>query len=214
MSVHALNAKFDELKRLIAMVMPRDTAAGYLGLLGELAADRVENGVRFMGFLRAPAAKGNHHEVEGGLVLHLLEMWDCYLRLKVAFPIEIKGQIDDNLVLQAIVNHDLHKGYFTFVEDSVNKGKFQYAAATSNQMLSTDMQTIYLLMQAGIKPCMQVLNAHALAEGGWSKNPPKATSVLAKVCYLLDEMSGNVLERIRKGTIFDVRGDCFLAPAE
>lgn len=207
----SLEENFERLKLLCLRVMESGVGSLYVGMLNELAADREENGVRFLGFMRAPAAKGNHHAVEGGLVLHLLEMWDVWVRMGSVFPLEVSGQIDGNLVLQAIINHDLHKGYMTFSVDE--GGAFIYANSTPTQMLSTDMQSIYLLMQAGIKPSMQVLNAHSLAEGGWSKNPPKSASVLSKVCYLLDEMSGNVLNRLQTGKLFDTRGICSLSPA-
>jgi hypothetical protein len=43
------------------------------------------------------------------------------------------------------------------------------------------------------------------SEGGWADSPPKWGSTYAKLIYLLDEMSGNVIARNRQGNTLDIR---------
>jgi hypothetical protein len=52
---------------------------------------------------------------------------------------------------------------------------------------------------------LKVLNAILNSEGGYSKTPTQWQTVLAKYVYVLDEISSNVLARLEKGNVYDVR---------
>jgi hypothetical protein len=59
-----------------------------------------------------------------------------------------------------------------------------------------------LLSMHDVKLPLIVLNSLYCSEGGYKKSPPKEVSALAKLVYLLDEFSSNVIYRIenpRKG---------------
>lgn len=210
-----LDTNFNTLLDLIGRELSSEDAPKYQHMLEQLALDQQAGINVLLGFRRAPAAKGNHHDREGGLVAHLLEMWDVYTKLRAAYPqLDQPPHITPARVLTAIICHDLHKGYRTFVlvppegcyvwRDG-DTWKADYANDLSDTLTTPDVKTLALLARHGIALDDEQLNALCWAEGGWSKIQPKFTSVLAKLCYLLDEMSGNVLERINKRTLLNHR---------
>lgn len=211
-----LTENFNTLKALVAEHLPLEESLKYLKMLDALADDTTdEKGRTLLGFVRAPAAKGNHHDREGGLIAHLLEMWHVYTVLRAGYPqLDQPPHITPARVLTAIVCHDLHKGYRTFtlippegkaVWEAGDPWKADYAQDLSDQLTTHDIKTLAILARHGIALDDEQLNALCWAEGGWSHIQPKFTSVLAKLCYLLDEMSGNVLERIHKRTLLNHR---------
>lgn len=212
-----LTDNFESLISLTSATLdaPAD-AIKFTSMMRQLSADVYDdNDTLLLGLIRAPAAKGNHHDREGGLVEHLLEMWSVYSILRTAYPqLDQPPHITPARVLTAIICHDLHKGYRTFKliapegKPTWERGdpwKADYAQDPSDQLTTSDVKTMALLARHGIALDDEQLNALCWAEGGWSKIQPKWTSVLAKLCYMLDEMSGNVLERINKQTLLDHR---------
>jgi hypothetical protein len=164
----------------------------------------------YLGFKRAPAAKRNHHDHEGGLVTHLLQMWECYLQLEPMIR-EMDGDAaapvrrpTHEQVLKAILYHDLHKACLTYVLVSETPWETKYGEDTSDKLLTHDTKTLWILNKAGIKLSQEQTNAILWAEGGFSQTRPQWSSVLAKLVYVLDEFSGNVLDRVRKGTTLDL----------
>lgn len=232
-----LEGRFQDLCDLVTQYMTPDLAASYVQLLVEIADDQTYLGKTYLGLIRAPAARGNHHDREGGLVEHLLEMWRVWTVLRDGLthddpdytpplgedPNAPMPQISDLIrpphvtderVLCAIINHDLHKGWTTYVAkcyyengaEITGPWEVEYGGHESDSLLNHTLKSLFLLNSVGIHPDIEQLNALALAEGGWSdqKNVREA-SVLAKLCYTLDELSGNVLERVQKGNLLEVK---------
>lgn len=194
---------WNKLHSLVSVNMSIEDGAAYGQMLDALA-DNIwdsEKDIMYAGFMHAPAATGNHHAYEGGLVRHLLEMWDIWLLLRDRWL--HSPHITDDRVLKAIINHDLHKAYRTYVmniEGLVTKSH-SYGRDETDTLLTSDTKSIWLLMKHNIKLDVEQLHALLWAEGGFSKIKPKETSALAKICYLLDEASGNVQARLDEGTV-------------
>lgn len=186
-----LSGDFKRLEGLVAA----NCSSRYLTLISFLRADRVDaTGTVYLGLNRAPAASGNHHAYEGGLVIHLLEMWDFHLQLRDLFV----PRFDDGRVLAAIIHHDLEKAYYTFVQGAYGE-PIKYGTHTTSQLMTGDVKSLHILMNAGILLDEEMTNALLMAHGGYTDHPPRMTTPFAKYIYLLDEMSGNVKERLRNG---------------
>lgn len=182
-------------------------AEDYRNLFEFMRDDHVVDGKVLLGLKRAPAAKGNHHALEGGLLLHYTEMWDAWSALRGTI-IKIDDTVNDARVLKGIINHDLHKGYRTYELLSKDPWKAQYAAEIAEKLLEADPRrpkgvhkTLWLLQKQGVVLDELDYNVILNAEGGWSTTQTYWCSVLAKVCYLLDEMSGNVMGRQTAGKL-------------
>lgn len=192
-----------QLEYLVAENIPGDDGLAYRAMLRGMEADtKVEFGT-FLGFRRTPAARGNHHDYEGGLVYHLLEMWSIWQHLRPG--IERNRFINDERVLKAIINHDLHKAYKTFLLRSQSPWSVEYADDSTDMLMTSDVKSIWLLSNYGIKLDPEQMNALLLAEGGYAKIRPRWSTVLSKLCYTLDELSGNVIARADKRTYLDLR---------
>lgn len=195
---------FVKLKELVAIHIPGQDANRYLEMMNGIAEDvSLPNDVLYLGFKRAPAAKGNHHAFEGGLVYHLLEMWSVweYLREDTEF-----GQyVNNERVLKAIIHHDLHKAFRTYKLIGEEPWATEYGDDPTDMLMITDVKSMWILMNYGIKLDPEQMNALQWAEGGFASIRPKHCSVLSKLCYLLDEMSGNVIGRIDAKTLIDHR---------
>jgi len=208
---------FNELTSLVTTVIGGKRADSIVKMMQELALDEPDNtrlgrGQMF-GFINAPAAKRNHHAYRGGLVIHLLEMWTIWThRFREDF--DQTTAVNDKRILEGIIFHDLHKAYRTFrsVEFqphvSLPWGAEYVKGDPDNESLTWETKTLWLLQWHEIALDNQQYNALLWSEGGWSpmnreKRQPW-TSVLAKVLYLMDEYSGNVLSRMQDNTWRDV----------
>lgn len=157
----------------------------------------------FLGMRRAPAAKEYHHAFEGGLVFHYQEMWNIWKQL---FWIPKDDVVNDQRVLAAIFNHDIHKAYRTFVQlETKAEWAAEYGKDATDQLLDNTVKSIWILKEHNVPLDPIQLNALCWAEGGFAERKPRWSTVLAKVAYLLDELSGNVMSRVREGQILDVR---------
>jgi hypothetical protein len=152
--------------------------------------------VEYLGLRDASAAKSNHHDYQGGLVQHFLEMWDYWQVLKSTFP--PCTLLTDARILAGILLHDLHKAWCYYHPDPEDATKISYGSHPSSGFLRDDQKTAYLIQQYKLPVDLIQLNALYHSEGGWAECPPKWNTVLAKLLYLLDELSGNVLARIDK----------------
>lgn len=192
---------------LVAANIHGTEKAKYLHMMAEIAEDEpVSNdpkGRIYLGFKRAPAAKGNHHAFEGGLVYHLLEMWGIWLHLRE--DVLTENYITDARVLKAIINHDLHKAYKTYRLETEAPWQTEYGDDPTDMLMTTDIKSLWILNTHGITLDPEQMNALLWAEGGFAKIKPKWCSTLSKLCYMLDEMSGNVLARIETRTLLDHR---------
>lgn len=179
---------------------------GYRLLLENLKSDHHEpDGTIILGFMRAPAAKRNHHALEGGLVKHYLEMWDAWevMRDSGIWKV-VPGHLDNDRIIKAIINHDIHKAYFTFELESDCPWQTTYTNHYNEKAMTWGGKCIWILGQNGVELDALQMNALQHSEGGWAESPPKWGSVLAKAAYLLDEISGNVMSRIEDGTLLNV----------
>lgn len=197
-------------------------ADAWLRLTGDLDKDRVDQatGKNYLGLLNAPAAKKNHHAELGGLVMHYLEMWEIFKdirgnilpRTDDSDSLYQRGEehyVTNERVLEGILLHDLSKAYFTFVLDK--EGKFDYGDHPSGTvmggMLKNDQKSLWIASSYGLSFDLVQLNALFHSEGGWADSPPEWATVLSKLLYLLDELSGNIWDRAKKGSsVFGRRG--------
>jgi hypothetical protein len=194
---------WSQLNSLMANHLRGDVLQAYRDLLDFTAQDAPDGERTYLGFFRAPAAKGNHHAFEGGLVYHLLEMWNVWTLLR---PMALASPyVTDERVLRAILNHDLHKAYLTYVLISADPWQTDYGKHETDELMTNDTKSLWLLTKHHVPMDPEQMNALLWAEGGFSKTRPNWTSVLAKLCYLLDEMSGNVIARIDSRTFLNHR---------
>lgn len=195
---------FVELKELTGIYIRGQEANRYLEMLNALGPDIHEPGdLVYLGMQRAPAATGNHHAFEGGLVYHLLEMWAIWERLKP--DLEAQPHISDERILKAIIHHDLHKAHRTYVLESEDPWKTRYGEDPTDMLMTNDTKSIWLLNQHGIRLDPEQMNALLWAEGGFAKIRPKQCTALSKLAYCLDELSGNVASRIYTKTLIDLK---------
>lgn len=180
-----------------------DYSQSFLAMCEELADDFTIDGATYAGFVNAPAGVGQHHNYFGGLVEHLLEMWQVYVQLKPMLPAETKAEVDDAKVLMAIIVHDLHKSYLNYrvLNDDEKTGKnekrfFAYAERPETRLLNQDQHSALVLSRHTVQLPLIVWNSLYCSEGGYKENPPKDVSALAKLVYLLDEFSSNVIYRM------------------
>jgi len=189
-----------------------------LTLLHDLRYDRSWEGKTLLGLERAPAAKANHHDREGGLIEHMFEMYDCFIAMRrliedhsLAHGMS-KAHFDKEFSAErawrAILNHDIEKAYLTFEEIRTPNGpelptwKVEYCRNHPlNKLLRGDHKSLWILGQHGIILDEFMMNTLFWAHGGFSEVQMEDVTCFGKLMYLVDEMSGNVLERCRKGTI-------------
>lgn len=154
-------------------------------------------------FDEAPAGKGQHHAYAGGLVVHLLEMWNFWLLLKPSFS--ASKIINDKTVLAGILAHDLHKANKMYV---VSDEGVTYAE-TGEACLVSAAQANVALIPAEERGNLLLLNIISHAEGGWAKDPAKWATSLSKLVYVLDELSANVLARVEENCEFGIKAKGF-----
>jgi len=198
---------FEELKCLVLNVIKGDRASRIIEMMNDLAEDSLYQSQVILGFINAPAAKRNHHAYRGGLVIHLLEMWQTW-KQRFSQDFEQTSEVNDKKILEGIIYHDLHKAAFTFIDQS-EPLKMDWSVEylrghPDSESLTWETKTLWLLQHHDIELDVQQYSALLWSEGGWSKIQPRWCSVLAKVLYLLDEYSGNVLSRMQDGTWRDV----------
>lgn len=164
-----------------------------------------EDDIRLLGFGRAPAAKGYHHAFEGGLANHLLEMWSIWQHWKNQsmgnvgeFPILLIDKFygRDMEVFKAILHHDLHKAWQTFELVSEDPWEAKYSQNPSQRRFSNMTKTLWLLQKHGIELDMEQYHTILVSEGGWAEIRTRETTPFAKLIYLLDEMSSNVISKL------------------
>lgn len=211
-----IEENWQALKDHVMDTLRVEDAAAYLQLFSILESDAVFPGQvettrgkmvdrYYLGFKRAPAAKGNHHAYEGGLVQHYLEMWKLGRALLKMHPELVNDYVNEQRVLKAVINHDLHKAWMTYLLASTSPWQTEYEKKRGQGNLLTETgQSLSLLMRAGVKVDDEQMNALYWAEGGFATEKPKGRSVLSVFCYLLDEFSGNCLGRADNRKWLDV----------
>jgi len=198
--MHKLDQNFAELEGLARIYDDR-----YLSLFQDIKNDwrDPETGCLYLGMQRAPAARRNHHAREGGLVEHYLEMWKIHGTIKSGLNksmILSHDHLPDPVVFRGIVNHDLHKAYYDYKLCSTEPWEVVYSELDHRVLLTQNGKTMFLLSQWKIGLDIIDFNLIQYSEGGWCEHEPRERSSLATYVYLLDEMSGNVVDRIKTGT--------------
>lgn len=168
----------------------------------------------YLGMMNAPAGKGVHHAYKGGLVKHLLEMWEFWKVLKNEAVTVDDPLLNDQNVFICIMIHDLHKAWCTFVEDVESKSGVNYGKHPSNSLLTNDQKTAWLLSNYDVKLNIYLMNCLYSSEGGFADSPPRWQTTLAKLVYTLDELSSNVLARSEAGNRVDHATEGFVQSHE
>jgi len=155
------------------------------------------------GLLTAPAGSYNHHTETGGLLRHLREMTQFHHLLRTTSALKYKWDpnfMTEDRIITGICIHDLHKAHAYFLAEKGEDGHYVYSPYAKLWM-TENQKTQALIATHGLDLDMWERNALEHSEGGWAENPPKGTTVLAKYLYLLDELSGNVLDRMSRGVL-------------
>lgn len=214
MSTQELDKQWDELIHITRTTIDQYRPQ-YEELLRGVCVDRATpKGEAILGLYRAPASKDRHHAFEGGLVAHLLEMWNCWHTWRSTILRIARGcPITDQLVWRAILHHDLNKvwRYKEITKDKdgdpVYKWTVEYTEANEDaraHLLPDVYKSLSILTDYAIPVSPLLMNALITSEGGFSSGPrPKTETVFAKLVYLLDEMSANVLNRLETNHFWD-----------
>ena len=186
------------LEKLVERYLPE-----YLNMILGLRYDRVYHPSDvLLGLRRAPAATRRHHSREGGLVEHYLEMWGAYLVMKPMFFKDGSPWNEaetDRRVLKGVINHDLHKAYHYYRLVSEDPWKTEYSKSDTRTLVTDNHATLFILEKWGIKMDLIDRNILLNSEGGWCEVETKEVASIAKLVYLLDDLSGNVLDRLKTG---------------
>jgi hypothetical protein len=189
----------------------RDDGARHALMLQELRFDKsggiAPDRTTVLGMFRAPASKDRHHNYEGGLVHHLLEMWDIWLT-DGAHIIRQYGKphplLNDSNIWRVILYHDLNKVWrYQLMQDNP-MWRVDFAKRDDKlAQLVGHHKTFWFLHKHEIKMTLPVYNALLCAEGGYNEHRPPVETVLAKIVYLLDELSANVVDRLNTNRFWD-----------
>lgn len=201
------------IDQLLTSYLDRNMSAAYTRMLNELRQDRSIDGHVALGMYRAPGSKDRHHNREGGLVAHLLEMWDIYMKME---PIIMGGSFSPGLLLnmsrqnvwRAILHHDLNKVWrYRIVygsADDPNLWQVEYSKKdTATELLGSTNKSLWILQKYGIELTLPLYNALLTSEGGYAKTRPRVDTAFAKLLYVLDELSANVVNRLQTGRFWD-----------
>lgn len=193
----------------------RDENAQYKLLFNELRHDRVVPGkdregkdveVRLLGMMRAPGSKQRHHNTQGGLVQHLLQMWEVWIDLRAVLQAHnaFHPQLNDLNVWKCIVHHDLNKVWkYKLVSEDPWAVDYANSQDRLTSLLTDAGKSSFLLNKHGIRLSVPLHNALLTSEGGYGKARPYVETVLSKVAYVLDELSSNVIARLQTGRFWD-----------
>jgi hypothetical protein len=205
-----LDNQWDRIIRLTELFLTQGTddlelSEKYIAMLKFLQHDCLDGETHILGMMRAPASANRHHAFEGGLVKHLLEMWEIWTSLHHTLRSygELPDMLNDSgLVWRAILHHDLNK-VWKYKLVTVDPWKVNYAQDSLTALLTDTHKSIHFLGTQDIHLPVVLHNALITAEGGFSVAKPRAESVFSKVVYILDELSANVLDRLYTKRFWD-----------
>lgn len=189
---HALDANYNQLLTVL-----QNFAPNLVPVLERYSPDCTVGKNIYLGFRRAPAAKGIHHAYEGGLIQHYLEMLTLADNMR---NIRLFATLSMEDILFGVFAHDLHKGYAHY--HYVNE-KLAYSDNYTTKCMKPNQKTVYMLSQCGVRLNELDLNVIFSSEGGYATDAPAQATVLAKFVYLLDEQSV-LLDRLRHGKLLSV----------
>lgn len=155
-----------------------------------------------LGLYRAPGSKDRHHDFEGGLVAHMLEMWSIYEWIVPMLKSMDLKPFGSSNIWRGIIHHDLNKIH-RYKRLQQTPWMVDYADDRANDLLGSAQKSLAILIEMNLAPNILLHNALITSEGGYSKSRPKNETALAKMLYLLDDMSANVVDRLRSGRFWD-----------
>lgn len=205
-----LDDNWSSLISITQLFCPEMTA-----MLENYKQDRVSGKQVFLGMRRASAASGYHHDYEGGLVLHYLQMIE--LAGKLISSTEEFQLLSDCDVVRAVILHDLHKGWKTYVKDP-ETGKIFYGDHCTDLLLKNNHKSLMMYLpycsaqrlgtsganDAQACLSLELINALFGSEGGYAKDAPKENTLLSKFVYCLDELSV-LMDRVHQGRLVSNR---------
>lgn len=111
-----------------------------------------------------------------------------------------RANVTDRNVILGILLHDFHKGFCFELNMNYDENKphsrdntqYRYVESVLHQTTTCVQQSLYFWQQMGMPMDAVLMSTFAHNEGGWSEFKAKNNTVLGKICYLLDELSGNV----------------------
>lgn len=189
---HALDANYKQLRTVLENYAPN-----LVPVLERYSPDCTVGENTYLGFRRAPAAKGIHHAYEGGLIQHYLEMLTLADNMR---NIRLFATLSPEAILFGVFAHDLHKA---FAHYHYEYGKLAYSNNYTTKCLKPNQKTIFMLSQCDVRLTELDLNMIFSSEGGYSTDTPSQVTVLGKFVYLLDEQSV-LLDRLRHGKLLSV----------
>lgn len=206
----SLSGQWDRMIRLTEMFLTQhadstELSEKYVAMLEMLRADQVFGEECALGLYRAPASQSRHHAFEGGLVAHLLQMFDIWVELGLALRTQtaLPEYLTDNaFVWRAILHHDLNK-VWKYKLVTADPWKVDYAPDPLSKLLTDTHKSLQILGRMHITLPVVLHSALITAEGGFSATRPKVESVFSKVIYLLDELSANVVDRLQRDAFWD-----------
>lgn len=178
----------------------------YTSLLNYLEDDMRVGDKCMLGMRRAPGSQSRHHSVEGGLVAHLLQMWDVWLTLPptIRIPGNTHPHLNDSTVWRGILHHDLNK-VWKYALATEDPWKVDYAKKEDpmTAILGDMNKSFHFINLFGIHLTIPLHAALITSEGGFSAYHPETDTVLGKMLYLLDELSANVVDRMLTDRFWD-----------
>jgi len=208
-----LTDQWDRMVRLTELFLTQgasdtELSEKYVAMLNDLRNDTLTMGDTgyVLGMERAPASQSRHHAREGGLVAHILQMWDLWsggLKSTIAAQCGLVDYVEDSsFVWRAILHHDLNK-VWKYELKSLDPWEVDYAKDPLTAILTDTHKSLYLLAKHDIFLPVVLHSALITAEGGFSATHPKTESVFSKVIYILDELSANVVDRLQRDAFWD-----------
>ena len=134
-------------------------------------------------FAKSPAAVKQHHNFEGGLLRHTVEM------LEFGIPIARKSGVSLSEFVKVVILHDLSKLKTYQIQDN---GIITYESCGFPE----EFWILNLLAKSHLFLSSDEINAVVLAHGGWSEYSGYESSRLAVVLHMSDLWSAKIIHPI------------------
>lgn len=162
-----------------------------------------EDSSYYPGLVWAPASYNRHHSYPGGLVVHYREMISLATLLLDKLPKH--ETLNETNVLSVILLHDLHKAWKNYIcHERDQECTYEYNKDPSRNAFDKNTISLQLAESAlrwagsNYKIPLPVIHAIMNSEGGYGTTKTREVSALAKFCYVLDELSANVMDPIMR----------------
>uniref|UniRef100_A0A6H1ZC97 HD domain-containing protein n=1 Tax=viral metagenome TaxID=1070528 RepID=A0A6H1ZC97_9ZZZZ len=189
-----------KLKKFMKYIKDEDLRDKYTALLIKLCKLGTDNykGEECVRLLEAPAGRRKHHSHSGGLLEHINQMIQIAFVIYGQYTSPFSRILNKGDIVIGCFIHDLHKSYCTFIRDEKsNNALFRYA--NDNKYMSSEMESLKILIDHGIGLTEDQMNSLFMAEGGWSDlactRQPLGMSKLAVLVHIADLYSSHVLKK-------------------